>query len=554
MSTRVISRSAATYRLLEIVREHVGMDVAWVSRFDGGQQAFEHVSAAAGAGGPAEGSLSPLSESYCVRVLDGRLPTVVPDSSADERTRDLSSTTDLDIGSYVGVPIPDPDGSVRGMLCCTSREASPELASRDLRVVQMLAQVIGELNAPDESGAAAAALSDSVRALVRGEGRRHVLQPIVDLRTGQAVGYEALARFDVEPFRPDLWFEQADSVRLRAELEVAAAATALTELSRDRDGYVSVNLSPDLLRDGLLDVLLRDLDPARIVVEVTEHAQISDYAPLAQALAPYRARGLRLAIDDAGAGYASFRHILELRPEIIKADISLVRGIDDDPVRQALLESLLAFARTAGATMVAEGVETQAELDTLARLGVDAVQGYLLSRPVADPPATGFPRPARQVGLGPEADLSVLLAEAVRDAHDLESLALPLLDVVLQLTGLETTYVTVLDDEGRPHRHVRNAAGIDLPPGFGTTWSQALCHTMHSKDLLWTGSAQTDLVECEGAAEIGLQTFVSIPVRDRRGTTVGSLCGGSRGRVFLRESTLGQLRLIAHILGGRAAG
>lgn len=553
MSTRVISRSAATRRLLEIAREHVGMDVAWVSRFEDDQQAFTHVAAGAGTAAPQEGSTSPLAESYCVRVLDGRLPAVVPDSAAEEEARDLPITERLGIGSYVGVPIQSREGAVRGMLCCTSREAAPEVMQRDLRVVQMLAQVIGELNAEDDQSPAVEELTRTVRALISGTGRRHVLQPIVDVRSGEAVGYEALARFDVEPYRPDLWFELADSVGLRAELEVAAARTALAELAGQRAGYLSINLSPDLLRDGALDLLLRDVDASRVVVEITEHAQVADYAALAQALAPHRARGLQIAIDDAGAGYASFRHILQLSPDLIKADLSLVRDIDHDPVRQALLASLLTFARSAGARMVAEGVETQGELDTLARLGVRTVQGYLLGRPVADPPAAGFARPSGRVHLDAAADLSLLLAEAVRDAHDLESLARPLLDVVLRLTGLETAYLTLIEGDALAHRYVHNAGSIELPEGFHIPWSESLCGVMRASDLLWTGEAPVDLAECRIAADVGLQTFVSIPVLDSRGGTIGTLCAGSRDRVFVAESTLARLRLIAHLLGGRCA-
>jgi EAL domain-containing protein (putative c-di-GMP-specific phosphodiesterase class I) len=136
-----------------------------------------------------------------------------------------------------------------------------------------------------------------------------------------------------------------------------------------------------------------------VVLEITEHEVVADYAAVRAALAPYRAAGLALAIDDAGAGYASFRHILSLEPDFIKIDISLVRGIDQDPVRAALVESLATFARTSAALIVAEGVETQAELDTLAGLGVTHGQGYLYGTPSSTPRLTGHPTPSTTRGI-----------------------------------------------------------------------------------------------------------------------------------------------------------
>jgi EAL domain-containing protein (putative c-di-GMP-specific phosphodiesterase class I) len=117
------------------------------------------------------------------------------------------------------------------------------------------------------------------------------------------------------------------------------------------------------------------------VVEITEHELIEDYAHLLDALTPLRTAGIRLAVDDAGSGYASLRHILSLQPDIIKLDIALTRGVDTDPVRRALASALVGFARDTGSVIVAEGIETSAELAALQRLGVPLGQGFYLARP-----------------------------------------------------------------------------------------------------------------------------------------------------------------------------
>jgi len=222
-----------------------------------------------------------------------------------------------------------------------------------------------------------------------GDGLRTAFQPIVSLCDGRLVGAEALSRFAVgdEGRGPEDWFADAARVGLGVDLEVHAtqqalrAATALPE-----DAYVSVNLSPEtLLWPGLPDALREAPIPlSRIVVELTEHSAVEDYDALDRALRPLRASGLRIAVDDAGAGYATFRHILRLAPDLIKLDRSLISGIDGDPARRALAGALVAFAREVGGVVVAEGIERSAELAVVLGLGVHAGQGYLFSRPSTD--------------------------------------------------------------------------------------------------------------------------------------------------------------------------
>ncbi len=208
-----------------------------------------------------------------------------------------------------------------------------------------------------------------------------VFQPIVDLSSGEAVGVEALSRFFGEPLQaPDRWFADAQRANLGLELELAIARAALEEVDALPDGaFLSVNLSPSSLTSAY--PLVADAGPRRLVIEVTEHAVIDDYEALRPHIAKLRAAGGRLAVDDAGAGFASLRHTLQLEPEFLKLDISLTRGIDHDRGRRALAVGLIGFARELGSEIIAEGIETREQLDALRSLGVRRGQGLYLAAP-----------------------------------------------------------------------------------------------------------------------------------------------------------------------------
>ena len=207
-------------------------------------------------------------------------------------------------------------------------------------------------------------------------------QPIVELDSHRAVGYEALARIIASPIQsPEAWLADAASVGMGLELERAALRVALAGLAQlPADCFLAVNLGPTAILDNQVLRLLEEAEPSRTVVEITEHRSIDDYGLISRSLTRLRARGLRLAVDDAGAGYASLRHLLEIRPDLIKLDASLTRGIDVEPGRRALAKALIAFARATGASLVAEGIETETEKAELERLGVALGQGYHLGQ------------------------------------------------------------------------------------------------------------------------------------------------------------------------------
>jgi EAL domain-containing protein (putative c-di-GMP-specific phosphodiesterase class I) len=222
--------------------------------------------------------------------------------------------------------------------------------------------------------------------LIDGAGLDIALQPIVDLDSRRVVGAEALARFtdeDGDRLPTEETFLDAHALGLGVELELAVIDLALHNQSRLPTGlYLSVNVSPALLGSAELESRIeRELSVRPLVVELTEHQAVEDYVQLDGALERLRALGVRVAVDDVGSGFASFRHVTRVKPEILKLDRSLVSGIDDDPVRQSLASAIVAFARDVDAIVVSEGIESGDELSCLMDLAVGCGQGFYLGRP-----------------------------------------------------------------------------------------------------------------------------------------------------------------------------
>jgi len=223
-----------------------------------------------------------------------------------------------------------------------------------------------------------------------------LFQPIVDLSTGKIVAVEALARFNITPVRPpDMWFADARLAGLGVELEMVAITRALAHQAMIPDGIaLTINAGPETVVGPQLRQALVDVPARRVVVELTEHTAFDDHPGLPAALMALRKAGVRVAVDDAGSGYSSLTHILKLAPDFIKLDRELISGIDLDPVRRALVTSLVSFAADTGAEILAEGVETKDELDAVRRLGVRYAQGYYLGWPAPlDDLDVGYPKP-----------------------------------------------------------------------------------------------------------------------------------------------------------------
>lgn len=210
-------------------------------------------------------------------------------------------------------------------------------------------------------------------------------QPIRNLDDGAVEGFEALCRFSGKPYRPpNEWFDGAETVGLGAVLEAAVIRRALEHLPNVPEAaYLSMNASPKAIESGRIAEALVSAQADRLVLEVTEHSDATDETRFLEQLSRIRAGGIRLAMDDVGAGVAGLQQLVRLNPDIIKLDSSLTSQINRDPIRRSVASAMLGFAQETGARVVAEGIETASELATLKELGVQAGQGYYLGRPAA---------------------------------------------------------------------------------------------------------------------------------------------------------------------------
>lgn len=245
-----------------------------------------------------------------------------------------------------------------------------------------------------DAGASAsvlAAIRDRVRALIEAGGPDIVFQPVVSTASGETVGYEALSRFPPGSGPPESWFRDATVAGIAAELELAAIDAALIAMRPLPPGaFVSLNVSAETIRTAdLLSRLAPYRDSRLMYLELTEYQLIEDFSVIAPLVEDLRRAGIRLAVDDIGSGFASMLPIIELRPDLLKTDITLTRGIDGDYVRRAAAAAVVAFSHEIGAVMLMEGVETPGEQQVAVSVGADLVQGFLHGRPVAAEALTG---------------------------------------------------------------------------------------------------------------------------------------------------------------------
>ncbi|RBY93683.1 diguanylate phosphsdiesterase [Blastococcus sp. TF02-8] len=367
-------------QLLRTARDKLGLSVAFLSRIDDTTRTLEVVDSVlpdiqAGYSGPRDSG-------FCLSVVEGRLPRVLSDARAHPLAVDLHPADLPQIRSHVSVPVVLSDGEVYGTFCAFGLTTDPEVSDRDVLLMEILAEAAAVVIEPrfrlDQQQAA---ISDRLAPVLAAGGPDVVLQPIVSMCSGARVGAEALSRFPLEwETTPDVVFDQAHSIGQGDRLELLALARAAALLDRV-EGYMSLNVSPQTLTTAECGELLAGLPLDRVLLELSEHDPVHDYALLAEVLDPLRRRGMRLAIDDVGAGFSSLRHIVMAAPDVIKLDRSIISGVDRDPVLAKLAQSMVEFAHSFGAAVIAEGVETAEEYAVLRALGVDGGQGWLFGAP-----------------------------------------------------------------------------------------------------------------------------------------------------------------------------
>ncbi len=369
---------------LHFARTHLEMDAAYLSEFVRQTSVFQVVDAPGFESNLAPGLTTLLSPEDNALIVSGRMPEFLTNTADRTLAQFHAAPLDVPMNAHISIPIRRSNGAIYGMFCALNCAARPDLGPRDLAIMRAFAKTCSaQIDAYCCAHERTSHLTTSIKDLMDNKKFNLVYQPIVDAAQQKTRGFEALCRFKTDPYRPpNLWFDEAAEVGLQAQLECAVireALQALTELPSDM--YVSVNASPQALASGDLTALFAECPGERIVVEIKEHDKIADFDALLREIDLLRFRGVRIAIDDVSAGYSGLQHMVRLRPDIIKLDVSLTSNIDVDIVRRSLGSALVNFAREIDADIVAEGIETGAELETLQALGVPFAQGYFLSHP-----------------------------------------------------------------------------------------------------------------------------------------------------------------------------
>ncbi len=380
--TSSVTESARLF--CESVRELPGLDgamiILWPVR---GREAVHVTNSGPEIAGFADGSTFALERMESIAALTEHGPWYL--DFADDRTKALVGPDLTDAIVQSGITASaygalKSKGEVLGVLAIAS--TAPDgvrVLSSQLSLIEQLAGLAGAvLGAQAERFVADESRRQDIEELMETRALRTVFQPVVRLPEAEICGYEALTRFG-NGSPPDVVIAEAHDVGLGLELEELCIDVALQSVDRLPSGvFLSLNMSAQTVLAGTATRALAGYD-RQMVVELTEHAEVTDYPAVREALASHP--NLKLAVDDAGAGFASMRHILELAPAYVKLDRGLVHNVDTDPARDALVAGMRHFANLTGTELIAEGVETEREATVLEALGVGLAQGYFFGRP-----------------------------------------------------------------------------------------------------------------------------------------------------------------------------
>ena len=371
-------------RILRAVREHLGTEIAFASRYvENGEKELTHVDSDLTLPmGP--GFRDPRENSYCWHIAEGRLPELIQDPADHPFTQDIAITHFLPVGCHLNTPLRLSDGTLYGSFCCLSRSPDRTMTERDVGVLRAFAALaVEQIESNLDQDYRFQRIDKRITKLIGDRAMQIHQQPIHALKTGAPVGVECLSRFPDALMRgPDKWFEEAAEIGRGIELELLAVEGALDSLKHvPRDMYVSVNASPETIMSGALHQVLERSGKKNLVVEVTEHQQVEDFAGLKKALKPI-SKYARIAVDDVGSGYAGLRHLVDLAPDMLKLDMALTRDVHTDLARCALVGAMVRFAEAIGSKLIAEGIEHAEEAEVLKKLGVEYGQGFYYAKPM----------------------------------------------------------------------------------------------------------------------------------------------------------------------------
>ncbi|CUH80931.1 EAL domain, c-di-GMP-specific phosphodiesterase class I (or its enzymatically inactive variant) [Tropicibacter naphthalenivorans] len=305
------------------------------------------------------------------------------DARTEPSVADNPETLDLPIGAHVSFPIILSTGVTWGMLCAFSRQPRQDLTDRDVAMFGIYADMLSrDIEVQVIEGGSAEELELRIDKLIRTDLDIH-LQPILSLPGAIPQGYEALTRFPAELGSVETIFRRAKyDDRIVTLEEAVARKTAAIPMQMGDGFFVSVNASVTSIETLDFESIFPPHVRHRIVLEITEHERVPDYAAFLSVLTRLRAQGFRIAIDDVGAGYSSLRHVIQLKPDFLKLDRSLVIGLLASREQRGLVKALAEMVQSHGGVVIAEGVENPKKVVMLERLGVTMAQGYLFARPM----------------------------------------------------------------------------------------------------------------------------------------------------------------------------
>ncbi|MDQ3128401.1 MAG: PAS domain S-box protein, partial [Chloroflexota bacterium] len=377
--------------LTDALAELAGVDVAMVLSFDEPEVVRILASTAPGGYPLQTGDALPAGRAAYLRERAAGSAWSEPFIERDEDGAYGEALGRFGLRAIAAASVAGPNGPIGLVAIGTTDEAAARRWSEQVpAVIEFAAAARGLIGGPLAARSRLRESADEIRRIVAAGEFEPVFQPIVHLETGAAIGYEALTRFG-DGRRPDLVFEAAGACGLGLALEAATLDRAIeASYGLPVGPWLALNVSAAMVLDGdrLGRILRRRTRP--IVLELTEHDVIGDYGKVRNAIA-LLGPDVRTAVDDAGAGVANFTHIVELRPDFVKIDAGLVHGVNSDLTRQALIVGLHHFARATNGWVIAEGVETEEERQTLMSLDVKLAQGYLLGQPAG---AEAWPSPA----------------------------------------------------------------------------------------------------------------------------------------------------------------